>query len=184
MSGPYPKQIDIDAERALADAIEHYAPALHVPSGMNAIALLRAIAAQETTDPTRLFASKHENAYCYGGRYNTPALKTAEWRYGCAVHCSWSPWQIMFPTAMLHGFMDDPVRLRDPMIAGAYVVADLNGKVFDHIPAPTVQDAFDAWNSGTARDNLFPAKYVSEATALYQHFAGSQGQAGAPGGRS
>lgn len=171
---PQASQADIDAQHALADAIERWAPQLHVgDSGINPVALLRAIAAQETSDPTRWAASKHENAYCYGGRYHTPALKPAEWRYGCACHCSWGPWQIMYPTAILRGFDGDPVRLRDPLTSGLYVVAELNAKVFDALPAPiTVADALDAWNSGMARDNLFPGKYVSEATDLYNHFAG------------
>jgi hypothetical protein len=172
MNAQQPTQADIDAQHALADAVERWAPQLHIgASGIDPVALLRAIAAQETTDATRWAAAKHENAYCYGGRYQTPALKPAEWRWGCAAHCSWGPWQIMYPTAALRGFADDPVRLRDPMVSGGYVVAELNAKVFDSLPQPTVQDCFDAWNSGTARDNLFPATYVSQATDLYNQFA-------------
>lgn len=165
-------QADLEAQQALAEAIAHYASALHVPFGISAVALLRAIAAQETSDPTRTAACKHENSYCYGGKYHREAAKVAEWRYGCACHCSWSPWQIMYQTAVGRGFADDPVRLRDPMIAGAYVVAELNGRVFDRLSGATVQDAFDAWNSGTARDSILPAKYISEATDLYNHFVG------------
>jgi hypothetical protein len=167
-------QADLDSAQALSEAIAHYAPALHVGPSINPIALLRAIAAQETSDPVRILACKHENAYCYGGKYHREAAKAAEWRYGCACHCSWGPWQIMYETAVERGFADDPVQLRDPMISGAYVVAQLNARVFDWLSNPSLQDVFDAWNSGTARDNIFPAKYVSEATALYQHFIGGK----------
>lgn len=36
---------------------------------------------------------RHENSYCFAGRYYDPAL-TAEW--GCLAHCSYGPWQVMF----------------------------------------------------------------------------------------
>src|SRR5262249_21543670 len=74
-----------------SEAIAFWSPRLHVPAGIDPVALLRAIAMQETTDATRWAACKHEDSYCYGGKYHSPALKGAEWAYGCAVHCSWSP---------------------------------------------------------------------------------------------
>ena len=36
---------------------------------------------------------RHEEGYCYGGRYFNPAL-TSE--FGCLAHCSYGPWQVMF----------------------------------------------------------------------------------------
>lgn len=36
---------------------------------------------------------RHENAYCYSGRYFNPAA-TAQW--GCLAHCSFGPWQVMY----------------------------------------------------------------------------------------
>jgi Transglycosylase SLT domain len=36
---------------------------------------------------------RHENGYCYAGRYFDPK-RTAEW--GCLAHCSFGPWQVMF----------------------------------------------------------------------------------------
>lgn len=36
---------------------------------------------------------RHENAYCYAGRYYDPKA-TSEW--GCLAHCSYGPWQVMF----------------------------------------------------------------------------------------
>lgn len=36
---------------------------------------------------------RHEQGYCYAGRYFDPNL-TAEW--GCLAHCSYGPWQVMF----------------------------------------------------------------------------------------
>lgn len=37
---------------------------------------------------------KHEQAYCFGGRYFDGTL-TDQW--GCLTHCSYGPWQVMFP---------------------------------------------------------------------------------------
>ena len=38
--------------------------------------------------------TRHETGYCYGGRY-FDAERTREW--GCLAHCSYGPWQVMFP---------------------------------------------------------------------------------------
>ena len=102
-----------DAQRALAEAIARYAPMLHVPQEISAVGILRTIAEKETTSADRYAACLHERAYCYGGRYHTPALAHEEWLYGCAVHCSWGPWQIMFANAVMRGFTGDPVALLD-----------------------------------------------------------------------
>lgn len=156
----------------IAEAIYKYAPELHVPLGMNAVAILQALVTQEITDPDRLEASKHENSYCYGGQYRTSKMKAAEWRWGCAVHCSWSPFQIMYATAFRHGYTGDPVGLRDPMVAAEYVVKELNRAVFDKFADETIEDVFDAWNSGTARDKIDPVAYKKSAGVLYRQFAG------------
>jgi hypothetical protein len=37
---------------------------------------------------------RHEPGYCYGGRY-FDRERTHEW--GCLAHCSYGPWQVMFP---------------------------------------------------------------------------------------
>lgn len=158
----------VNLNEALSDAITHWAPALRVPPGMNAAALLKALAAQETTDATRIAACKHENAYCYGGSLHSDA--PSDWAWGCAAHCSWSPWQIMFTTARMHGYADDPVGLRDPMVAGEYVVQEIN-RVLDE-PGATTDEVFRAWNGGFGRrhDETAVVAYVKSATDLYTHF--------------
>lgn len=157
---------------AIEMAVTRGAAGLHVPVGWNARALLFALARQETTSWERMRASKHENVYCYGGRYHSAKLKPEEWLYGCAVHCSYSPWQIMYPTAYLHGFRGDPVALRSPLVAIDYVVAELNRKVFDKFIDETIEDVADAWNSGTARDGIEPIPYKKAVAAHYAAFAG------------
>ena len=36
---------------------------------------------------------RHEQGYCYGGRYFNPVASRA---WGCLSHCSFGPWQVMF----------------------------------------------------------------------------------------
>lgn len=37
---------------------------------------------------------RHEQGYCFGGRY-LDSERTKEW--GCLAHCSFGPWQVMYP---------------------------------------------------------------------------------------
>lgn len=163
-----------DAQRAVTDAIAYHAPNLHVSPGINAIALLRALAAQETSDPTRWAASKHERSYCHGGIYHGEDMRPYEWRYGCAVHCSWGPWQIMFPTAAMRGYDGDPVGLRDPMISGDFVVRQLNARLFDHNADAVLEQVWRTWNGGNPKAEPIPG-YIFAATNLYNHFFANPG---------
>lgn len=36
---------------------------------------------------------RHEQGYCFGGRYFNPVATSA---WGCLAHCSFGPWQVMF----------------------------------------------------------------------------------------
>lgn len=36
---------------------------------------------------------RHEEGYCYGGRYFNPP---ASQQWGCLAHCSFGPWQVMY----------------------------------------------------------------------------------------
>jgi len=36
---------------------------------------------------------RHEQGYCYGGRYFNPVASRT---WGCLAHCSFGPWQVMF----------------------------------------------------------------------------------------
>lgn len=164
-----------DIRAAIAEAVEHWASSLHVPAGMNPIALLRAICDVETSGGDRWGATLHEAAYCYGGRYYVPsaALRRLSVPWGCLAHSSFGPWQILFITAYELGFSDDPVRLRDPMVSAEYAVKILNARCFDRIPDAAPEDAFDAWNSGRARDGIVPVDYIKKAKGNYlAHLAG------------
>jgi hypothetical protein len=164
--------IELEIERSLANAIAMYAPDLHVPPTIDAVAILRAIAQHELRRIGRWRASLHELSYCYKGKYHTPAMERHDFLWGCAAHSSWGPWQIMFPTALLRGYEGDPVALRDPVVSGHYVVKHLNARVFDRFSDETVEDVADAWNSGTARDSIDPVDYKKAVRALYDGLTG------------
>lgn len=55
--------------------------------------LLWAIAGVESSFGERS-NPRHESGYCYGGRYYDAELSAA---WGCLAHCSYGPWQVMFP---------------------------------------------------------------------------------------
>lgn len=166
-----------DIKAAIAEAIEHWAPTLRAPDTVSRTAVMRAICDMETGGGARWSATLHEKAYCYGGRYYDDPIGGAELRrlsipWGCLAHSSFGPWQILFITARENGFLDDPVRLRDPMISAEYLAKILNRRLFDKIPDATSEDAFDAWNSGRARDGIVPADYIKKAQGKYLSYVG------------
>lgn len=159
-------------------AIDHWAPQLRARADISRVALMRAICENETKGGERTWATRHENGYCYGGLYykgdgpggrpGDDLLRQLTWKWGCLAHESFGPFQILFITAYEHGFRDDPVRLRDPMVCAEYLVKILNRRLFDRHPEATVENALDAWNSGQAYDSNVPADYIAEGTKHYR----------------
>lgn len=167
-----------DVKAAIAAAVEHWAPLLRAPAGINRIALLRAIAENETNGGERCFATRHEAGYCYGGPYykgdgpggrpGDDVLRRLTWQWGCLAHESFGPWQVLYITAYEHGFRDDPARLRDPETSCQYVVGILNRRLFDAHKDATVEQALDLWNSGNPYDANVPVAYVADGMKQYR----------------
>ena len=168
-------RIDGIGEMTLDQVIELWAKHLHVEPGapINPAAILRAIAAVETSSGARSQASRHEAAYCYGGRYHNAQLAELSRTWGCAAHESWGPWQIMYVTAVEAGYRGDPVGLRDPEASIGPVLTVLNRRVMDKLADETPADIFDCWNSGNPRDSIVPADYIAKAAAAYSRFGGA-----------
>lgn len=121
---------------------------------------------------------RHEPGYCYGHTYDVPALSR---RWGCAAHCSYGPWQMMFP------HLDDllPSPLRDPSLlifpAGcadsafearadylcAAAVEFLNAEIFGRQKAATLAQVAKAWNHGNWRDSYDDSAYIGRAHKFY-----------------
>lgn len=174
-----------DVKAAISDAVEHWASTLRVPEAVSAISLMRAIADLETRAGERCWATRHEKSYCYGGPYYTgdgpggrpgdDVLRQLTWQWGCLAHESFGPWQVLFITAYEHGFRDDPIRLRDPMVSAEYLVKILNRRLFDKHPDATVERALDAWNSGNPYDANVPKEYVRDGLSYYLgHYSGGR----------
>jgi hypothetical protein len=60
---------------------------------LDRVRLLWAIAGVESSFGLNC-TPRHEAGYCYGGKY-FDRQKSREW--GCLAHCSYGPWQVMFP---------------------------------------------------------------------------------------
>lgn len=127
--------------------------------------ILRAIAMNESAYGT-YNVPKYEKAYDLGGVYGSKEL----WRkYGAWAACSYSSWQIMYPTALELGFNGSPADLwRDG--TAIYYVVELILRRSIRKGAKSIQDIFDAYNSGSFRDNIIPQEYIDRGVKNYKKF--------------
>ncbi len=133
------------------------------PYGVNAEALLWAIGGVESTWG-RNNVPRHEKAYHRGGVYFNRALDR---RFGCAAHCSYGPWQIMFENVWrISSKSIKPQEMNDTLTALVVSVEWLNQRVIGR-GAVTVVDIADAWNSGTHRDRKVPVAYIAKVVYKY-----------------
>lgn len=87
-----------------------------------------------------------------------------ESRLGSAA--SWSPWQILYHTAVEQGFDGLPHKLHDPLVAEPLVKKRLTKIALRG--AVKVEHFADAWNSGSFRDSIIPAKYIADVVRAYK----------------
>jgi len=86
------------APEIVAALCRKHAPDLFTPTSwqgtpLDKVRLLWAISGVESSFGLNC-NPRHEHGYCFGGRYLDPE-RTREW--GCLAHCSYGPWQVMFP---------------------------------------------------------------------------------------
>ena len=127
----------------------------------NETILLRAIADVESTygaDST----PRHEPAYCRGGRYFGAAMTKL---YGCAAHCSYGPWQVMYPTARELGFTGTPEELANPETNCLYAVRYLNARAAS---ATTLGQIARCYNGGNIHAAAVPQSYIDKLVAAYR----------------
>lgn len=145
----------------LANICRTYGTFLHLPAGIDGAQLLWAISGNETSFGQRN-VPRHEQAYCYGGRYCDKSLSA---KYGCLAHCSLGPWQLMATNAI--GFSPYEL-LTDPDIAAHATINFLNRVILDGQGAKTLEEIADAYNSGNFRDANVPQKYIAELLENYK----------------
>lgn len=127
--------------------------------------LLTAIAVVESSFGVNV-GPRHERAYDYGGIYQNKALLAA---HGSFAAMSYSSWQIMFPVAFELGFKGTPSQLRHDEIAIYWVLEYLEHRIMRK-GAEKLQDVFDAYNSGSFRDNIVPQTYIANGMNAYIKF--------------
>jgi hypothetical protein len=151
------------ARSTVAALCTRFGAALKVPAGIAGAQLLWALAGNESSFGVRC-GPRHEGAYCRGGKYFDPAL-TSLW--GCLAHCSYGPWQVMYPNISRGGNVDPLDAARRPEITANAAVRFLNEIIFGREKAATIKQVADAYNSGDWRDDNKPEGYIAELVKNY-----------------
>ena len=136
---------------------------------LNRIALLQALAVKESTyghnnNP------RHEPAYYIGGKYfKVPHVRTLYEKFGKNASCSWGPFQIIFVTAYELGYRGTPKMLESPNLNIQWAIIYINKRIMKFHPT-SVEQIFDAYNSGSFKDSFVPKEYINEAMEYYNYF--------------
>lgn len=149
--------------------IPEWAKKLNVPSGINPVALLKALARQESTYGANA-RPRREPGYCPGGKYFNEDQARRYAIYGKDAACSWGSFQILYPTACELGFTGAPRQLGEDGVGLRWVVELLNRRIFRRDQAQTVEQIADGYNSGTHRDKHVPAEYIAELRHHYDYY--------------
>lgn len=136
--------------------------------------LLLALAGQESNFG-RMCGLRTEPGYSPGGKYykDSPFQKAAFLAYGKAACGSWGPWQILYPTAWELGFRGQPWELFGAATCLTWAIALINRRILPAIPPGLSEEKFlakfaDAYNTGSWKKGLAPAKYITELWGHYQ----------------
>jgi hypothetical protein len=154
----------------LMAAIDKWYPFLRDASFYyNKKALLVAIAKNESSFGKHL-GPRLEPAYDVRGYYfrRSYLIRNQYSKFGDAVAKSYGPFQIMYPVACELGFdLDEsPTLLADFDINTQYAVEYINVRAIKY--ADSVEDIFDAYNSGSSRDQNIPVNYVNRGMRNYE----------------
>lgn len=159
----------------LVTLIAENASRLRCPETLNPVTILHALAEVESKHGAHGLATRHEQAYCYGGFYyrgpNGDDLRRLSTVWGCLVHCSYSSWQLLFMAAYELGFRGDPCELRNDKAAIHWVIKYLNRRILDRWPRISVEGLADAYNSGRPDDATRPVNYIAAFEEAYRKWA-------------
>jgi len=113
---------------------------------------------------------RFEKAYSPMGIYYNAEQKERYAKWGAAACCSYSSFQIMYPTACELGFDSspwarNPQLLSNDEVAIFYVIEYIKKRVISR-GAQTVEQLFDIYNSGSLDKNI-PADYIRVAMQAY-----------------
>ncbi|MCE5247950.1 hypothetical protein LLG88_13635 [bacterium] len=127
--------------------------------------VLWAFAAVESSYGRDRGVPRHERAYAPGGVMyrQSAAVRDLYARFGPGAACSYGTWQMMFPTARELGFNGPPEALKDDA-----VLAPLVCRFLVRSQGGTLENAADAYNSGSWRDTCVPLDYVAKIVRAYE----------------
>ena len=127
--------------------------------------VLWVFAGVETSYGRDRLIARREPAYFPGGAFyqHSSKVQALYAKYGEASACSYGSWQMMFSTAVDLGFEGMPTQLQDDS-----VLAPLVTRYFLHQQPGTLENAADAYNSGSWRDTFIPVEYVAKIIAAYE----------------
>jgi hypothetical protein len=135
----------------------------------NPLGLLGALAEVESSfgEANR---ARFEKIYSWGNRYFSAEQMDRWHRWGDIACCSYSSFQIMYPTACELGFDHspwdrNPTELFDDQVAILFVLAFIQKRM---VGVHTVGDFADAWNTGSFKDSNVPHEYIVKFTQSYQ----------------
>lgn len=150
------------ARPIIANLCTRFGAALKLPPTIDGARLLWAIAGNESNFGTNV-SPRHEDAYCYHGRYYDKAFTNL---WGCLAHCSYGPWQVMYPNISMGNIspLDAAVR---PEIVANMAVRFINKRILMAEKATTIEEVADAYNSGDWRDSIIPEKYIADLVKNY-----------------
>lgn len=150
-------------KNTVARLIRERAGELKCPAGVDALQLLWALAGNES-DFGRDCGPRHEDSYCPNtkGRYAT-AIGELTKQWGCLAHMSYGPWQVMFCNTEGVSPFDLAMDAETGLIAA---IQHLNQRVFRQ-GAQTLDQIADAYNTGSYKQGVPPAKYIENLKRRY-----------------
>jgi len=147
--------------------IHENASKLNCPEGLDGEALLWAVYYCEHYDKHNR-RPRFEAAYAPGGIYfsRSPQIRQGYAKWGSWACCSFSNFQIMYPTAVELGYSGPPLALDKDEVAIPYVIKYINTRCLAR-GAKTPEEVADCYNSGTHLDKIKPEKYIVSFRGYY-----------------
>lgn len=147
-----------------------YGPLLHVPHGVNGVALMAAIAIEESSFGNNC-KPRYERSYDRGGANDRNEQTALLDEYGMAAAYSYGPWQIMPCNAASN---ISPAELySNPETCAMAFVTYMNRRILGHLGATTVQQIAESYNGGHFRGTLPDGvlRYAEKVVGYYTNAA-------------
>ncbi len=143
--------ISFPKEQVLA-ACQKYGPLLLVPSDLDGIRVMAAIAQVESTMGMNC-GPRFEEAYFDGGKFCGPEQKHLNDEFGYDAASSFGPWQLMFINCP--GYTPDELK-KDLNCCARAFVAHFNNYVIRGKGAKTLEEIGMVWNGGHIFTGMIP----------------------------